>query len=324
MVAGAMIVYALMALVVLGVPDGNDYALASNLKQDRLANLPGQRIVLVGGSNLAYGADSNQLEALIGCPAVNMGMNGYFGIRYMLTEAAAGLRPGDLAVLAFEWDNFFKSVEGASTDLSALSKANPRAFAYLTGEQRVRVLTEGMSYVARQKALRLFREGIRHLGGLFGMGRSEKASDSLSEIESLAGFNPEGDLTSHLGKPWPGEIEQGTVSDRLDPGVVPLLARFIQDMEARGVSVMISYTPLMVSYYEQHKLELDQAYQAMRQSVPASVANVPSAYVYGSNMFFDTVYHLNAVGRSLRTRSLAQDIQAFDRWQCAEPLTVSG
>src|SRR5690554_8180171 len=69
----AVLVYLAALALVLLVPEQNDYALASNLKHDRLEALSGNRVVLVGGSNLAFGIDSKAIEAAVGCPVVNMG-----------------------------------------------------------------------------------------------------------------------------------------------------------------------------------------------------------------------------------------------------------
>src|SRR5690606_31597265 len=66
---------ALLAVLVL-VPDGNDYAKAAGLKRQRLASLPGPKVVMIGGSNLAFGVDSPLVEQITGCPVANMGMNG--------------------------------------------------------------------------------------------------------------------------------------------------------------------------------------------------------------------------------------------------------
>ena len=87
---GLLIIGTVVALmtIALTIPDENDYARATLLKHERLSSLPGKKIVLVGGSNLSYGIDSPLIERETGCPAVNMGLNGYFGVRYLM---AAGL-----------------------------------------------------------------------------------------------------------------------------------------------------------------------------------------------------------------------------------------
>jgi hypothetical protein len=313
----AVLTYLTALVFVLLVPEQNDYALASNLKHDRLEALPGNRVVLVGGSNLAFGIDSPAIERAVGCPVVNMGMNGYFGVRFMLNEVRPQLREGDVVVLAFEWDNYFKTVDGASNNLLVVSKANPRAFAALTWEQRWGIAVNGVPYAARQKALRLFGDGLSAIDTLVRGDHDEEGL--IFSIETLSGFTPEGDLVSHLDVDWPLPFEQGIVSDTVDPQVIPMIAAFAREMEARGVRVVMSYTPLMRSFYDQHTAPLQAVHEQLAADLPGLVARPPQDYVFDENLFFDTVYHLNGEGREIRSALLAGDIASGNPTTCGGP-----
>jgi hypothetical protein len=111
------VVAAITMALFLAIPEDSDNFEAINLKHTRLTTLPSPRIVLIGGSNLAFGINSEILRSRTGCEVVNMGFNGYLGIRFMLAEARPHIRPGDIVVVAFEYDNYVKSVDGTSADL---------------------------------------------------------------------------------------------------------------------------------------------------------------------------------------------------------------
>src|SRR5688572_19607287 len=81
-----LVAMATMALFVLVVPEVNDYHRASVTKHQRLSALPSPKIVLAGGSNLAFGIDSQMIEKATGRKVVNMGMDGYLGARFLLAE----------------------------------------------------------------------------------------------------------------------------------------------------------------------------------------------------------------------------------------------
>src|SRR5690606_19069199 len=102
--------FATIVLIVLLIPEQNDYSRGTELKHNRLAQIDTRKIVLIGGSNLSFGVDSPMIQKATGCPVVNMGMNGYFGVRYMLEEVKAHINPSDIVVLSFEYDNLYKSV----------------------------------------------------------------------------------------------------------------------------------------------------------------------------------------------------------------------
>lgn len=280
-----------------GVPDGNDYAKGSNLKHAALASTVSKKIVLVGGSNLAFGIDSNIIKRATHCPVVNMGMNGYFGVRFMLNEVKPDLKAGDIAVIALEYDSFYKTADGTDTDLLMVTKSNPAAFGYLTPEQQLKVI-ERYPYVAQQKLLRVLEDV-----------RQPQGANDIDSIETLAGFTPDGDLVSHLGVEWKAERENGIdlVSTPLDPGVIALLDQFNTEMKAKGVRVLMSFSPAVDYFYAKQKTEITRV-DTLLQEAGLLVPRRASAFVFPPSQHFDTVYHLNREGRAIRTQMLTDDI----------------
>ena len=76
------------------------------VKRDRLRSVPGKRIVLVGGSNVAFGIDSLQIEKAIGRPVVNMGLHAGLGLCYNLASVRPLLHEGDSVFILAEYSNF--------------------------------------------------------------------------------------------------------------------------------------------------------------------------------------------------------------------------
>src|SRR5262249_26263606 len=115
----------------------NDYMGASRIKQ-ALLKAPGvNRIILIGGSNLAFGIDSEGLEACTGRPVVNMGLQAALGLDYMFEEAAAGTRPGDVALIVPEYEHFCGGdPAGDGQILLSLLQFNPSAARYLRDERQ--------------------------------------------------------------------------------------------------------------------------------------------------------------------------------------------
>lgn len=313
--AGVLLTAVLTTLtgIVYFVPDGNDYALATVLKHKRLAQYDTRKIVLIGGSNLAFGIDSTMIQRATGCPVVNMGMNGYLGVRYMLEEVKAELNPSDIVILAFEWDNFYKSVDGTAPDLLAMAKANPTAFTYMSFKQILRVIA-AIPSVAQQKTMRLLTETIvlvkNHVTGSTDDSVS-KLSRTIEKIESLAGFTPEGDLVSHLGVAWPYRREDGIIPKgaQIESRMISLMHDFSLEMSNRDVAVMVSYTPVIREFHDRHQNNLSEVHKLISATPPLVAPRPPSEFVFDEAYFFDTVYHLNAEGRPLRTQKLIQDLK---------------
>lgn len=301
----ALAVLATTYFIAFVIPDSNDYALASILKHERLASLPSPKIVLVGGSNLSYGIDSAIIEGDTRCGVVNMGMNGYLGARLMLAEIEAYLKESDIVVVSLEYQNFFDPVDGHATDQFMLAKANPDIWRFLTWRQKMRaILTAPM--VAQQKVFRIIRSAV-----------SRKADPTLSatdltfKVETFSGFEKHGDLTSHLDLEWPyADVDRFDLSNSaLDPDVIPLLRSFAARMGERGVRVIYSYSPVKADFHETHRKAIGALHDRIAKASPLSVPQPPETFVFDKAFFFDSIYHLNAKGRALRSRQLAIDIR---------------
>ena len=308
LVAAALLATAAVAVL---VPDDGDYAKASVLKHGLLAEDVPRKIVLVGGSNLSYGTDSLVIQEQTGCPVVNMGMNGYFGVRFMMEEVKPYLQAGDIVVIAWEYDSFYKSVDGTNTDLLMVTKANPRTFSALTLEQKLSVISR-YPYVAQQKTIRLVGEAYESLGALISPEEPSEETIDILSVEGYSSFSPRGDLVGHLDLTWTGPIESGDDISNLpmDQEILPLMQDFIREMEQKDVRVMVSWTPIIEDFYEQHKDEIERL-NAQMDATPGFLIPRPARdFVFPQSQHFDTAYHLNAEGRAIRSRMVADDIKS--------------
>lgn len=303
-------VLATVAAIVFLIPEKNDYNLGIDLKHHRLAQFDTRKIVLIGGSNLSYGADSKLIQRQTGCPVVNMGMNGYFGVRYMLEEVKARINPSDIVVLSFEYDNLFKSVDGSPPAHLAIIKARPEVFWHLSFEQKLDAIA-AIPIVAQTKVMRLISELITAVKQpMTGKSYRTEGPADMNVIESLRSFTPEGDIVGHLGVVWPAERERAVVPKgaTINPQMIALMQAFAAEMKGRGVPVIVSYTPFIREAYDKLQGDLAKFHAMVKSSPPLIVPSPPSAFVYDQSLFFDTVYHLNERGRPLRTQKIVDDL----------------
>jgi len=101
---------------------GNGTVMAAVLQKDRLIRTtPSPKIILVGGSNLAFGIDSRLLQDSLHVNVVNMGLYAKLGLRYMLAQVKPYIRAGDIVIVVPEYDQFYGSFsEGDNTLNTAL------------------------------------------------------------------------------------------------------------------------------------------------------------------------------------------------------------
>lgn len=308
-------VYAAIFAIVFVVPDANRYSEAMRMKHERLASSVGRKIVLVGGSNLPFGIDSAAIEKATGCRVVNMGMDGYLGVAFMLNEVRADMKAGDLLVFATEHDSYYKSVVGSSNHQLGVVRAYPEALAYMVPLQRVAMLGDA-PFVAQVKTLRLVDDTVNALKNMIRKPDPAVAQD----LVNFDTFNEYGDEIGHLDAPWPYPRPDSLdlSASPFEADVVPLLGDYADEMKARGVRMMVSYTPAMRDFYDRHKAAVDRIDAELRKDKRLIIPRPASDYVFDEPMFFDTAFHLNRKGVEARTALLIGDIlSTFPEARCA-------
>lgn len=65
-----------------------------------------EKIVLLGGSSVLYGFNTNEMQRRLGKPTFNAGVNVGLGFRYMLDKIEPHLKPGDHVVLPLEFNQY--------------------------------------------------------------------------------------------------------------------------------------------------------------------------------------------------------------------------
>ena len=60
------------------------------------------RIVLEGGSNLAFGIDSRKIEDSTGLPVINMGLHAGLGLDFIVNEIKYIVKPSGIVILSIE------------------------------------------------------------------------------------------------------------------------------------------------------------------------------------------------------------------------------
>ena len=73
-------------------------------KYNRLMEIDEPKIIVVGGSSVAFGLESEIIEEYTGMPVVNFGLYAALGTKVMLDLSKDGINEGDIVVLAPELD----------------------------------------------------------------------------------------------------------------------------------------------------------------------------------------------------------------------------
>ena len=294
----------------------DDNYLAAVLEKDRLIRTtPSPKIILVGGSNLAFGIDSKTMQDSLGLRVVNMGLYAKLGLRYMLAQVKPYIRRGDVVVIVPEYDQFYGGFSDGDNTLNTALLYAPadripdfiRSYSVVDVVLRPRV----------ENARRSFLEAMADLVGKKG----EYFPPDTNPVYNRHSFNQYGDVVSHLGKksmnpdsiyvsalPPAKEFNRKTIDELNDIGDAG---------RERGAHAYFLFPSYIDRSYAINAKAIESLRQRLSRDMRVPILGTARDFVFPSNWFFDTRFHLNENGREPRTLKMIEILKAArarDRW----------
>jgi len=273
--------------------NSNQYLAAQLDKIALLRQTPSPRLVLVGGSNLAFGIDSSRLRQALGVPVVNMGMHAGLGLKYMLDCIRPLLRKDDWVVIVPEYEQFVGNTFEGNFNLVTLC-----------------MITHEVADLRYLRPAYLLEDNwaIRDW-------RPRPQRDPIAPY-TRDSFNRDGDVIAHLNMPArPFKVKGwGQLEHQLNYQAVQYLADFVVECERGGIKTLWLFPCRSQSSYQADLATVSQVATALQKRVPHMAPELPGDFVYEDRFFYDTSYHMNAAGRALHTGRM---IQALSAWMNA-------
>ncbi len=281
--------------VLLWYPGAQDVEV-TKLKHQALEGQPSPRLILVGGSSVMMGVDSQYLDDMTPYHPVNLGLVSGLRLQFLLNEVDE-IRPGDLIVLALEYQNYVERYP-QKRDLSLLLDVL---------EQR----PESRRYLDRHHWKALLDEGaLNHLGLLL---RRALSSDPRGSM--LEHYNGYGDALWHReAQPVPGKKLPFHVrhlkAEQLDDSI-QALNEFHLKVQAARATVVIAYPPVPKDTYHaiEESLELIHAELENRCTIP--ILGHPKETRFPLECFFDDGYHLLGDAILFHTVNLRTQLEPY-------------
>jgi hypothetical protein len=284
----------------------NSYV-AAVLEKDRLIRTtPSPKIILVGGSNIAFGIDSKAIQDSLGMSVVNMGLYAKLGLKYMLVQVRPYIKAGDVVIVIPEYDQFFGDYANGDNTLStALLYAPPdripdfiRSYSIVDVVLRPRV----------ESARRAFLEAAASA-----VGRKDQFFPSdTNTLYNRNSFNRYGDVVAHLGK-------KGANPDSIFVKPLPPMKDFNPATLDELNSIDIKADEARAHAYFMFPSYIDRSYamnvaaiDSLRRKLSGSrmpIIGTAVDFVYPGRFMFDSRYHLNSVGRQVRTQKMIEQLR---------------
>ena len=290
-----------VAGVVLATPCQYDETFLAELeeKHARLKTVRGEKLVLIGGSNLAFGIDSAKLEEYVGMPVVNYGLYATIGTKAMLDMSRAHIGEGDIVIICPETNaqtyslyyNAHSMWQALDCDLSMLSDV---------GISNGGKLLAALPAFAAEK-WRFYRTDSKPSpSGIY-------AKSSFNEYGDIAVERPRNEMPSR----YDPSMTVSLTPALLDEAFVGYLNEYADHCARRGASVYFGFTPINEDAIVSTDAEKDAFCAALSEQLSFPLLGDIDTYILDADYFYDTNFHLNSCGALQRTSLLADDVLAL-------------
>ena len=328
-------VVVLPLLLILGIailaPSQNTEAYYGALdeKVERLYSIDGPKLVVIGGSGVAFGLDSELLETYLEMPTVNFGLYADLGTKLMLDLSEDAIGEGDVILLSPELDPQTLSLyfNGFST-WRAFDDA-PLLLRYLKRENLSSMW--GALWEFSSAKLEWLLHGAPTPAGVY----AAKNFNAFGDIDFRDALGNELRVTNVMsGSYYQSHTPINPSIEVWDDAFIDYLNAYIERAEAKGARVYLAYCPMnryAVTDRSGRCIEtgalpsekIGEYETALAEALSCEILGGFADYVYEPNYFYDSNFHLNAAGVSLHTRRLLSDLWA-ELYPDREPPTVDG
>lgn len=269
---------------------------ALNEKYERLTTIKEDKIIVVGGSSVAFGINSEYIEDNLEMPVVNFGLYGALGTVAMLELSLAGVREGDVVVLAPELDAQTMSM-------------------YFNSREMLRALDDDYTMASNLS----IDNKLSLIGGLFEHAGEkmyyfkDKARPENSGIYAMSSFNEYLDIDAGLrtknvlplyyDPSTPILLDESIVEDAF----LDKLNAYIEECQSRGATVYFSFCPInrLAVENEENKAEF---IKFLEDNINCEIISDIDKYILDEAYFYDTNLHLNDAGVIVRSNRLIKDL----------------
>ena len=294
----ALLPVLLLTGITFAVPTQYDDTFLGELKDKhrRLSETVGAKIVLIGGSSLAFGLDSALLEEYVGMPVVNYGLYATIGTKAMMDLSRSHIGRGDIVVLCPETDpqtyslyyNAHSMWQAIDSDLSLL---------FDTGLDNFGELAAAFPSFSKDK-LDFVRLNTRPApSGIY-------AEDSFNEYGDISVERKYNEMPAN----YDPSMTISLTTALLDEAFISYLCDYADYCRLKGAQVYFSFPPMNKDAVTSTGDEIETFYRTLGEKLDFPVISAVEDYILPSAYFYDTNFHLNSRGALRRTSLLADDL----------------
>lgn len=263
-------------------------------KYKRLQDTPSPKIVLIAGSNFAYGINSKLIAESLQKPVVNMAIHYDYGTKFMLNQISPELYKGDTVIMGFE---YIIESKGNKSEQLLMARYFPKAKEWMKFDNIFEEIQ-----VNGQLRINTFKTVLERLY------KNTEVNYQISDTTSVffrGAINEYGDLISHYNNPPMKRIPRAILSDKVSlKNAINDMNIFYQEMKTKKVKVYFVYPTYSESNYVLDKKIIDKFQQEYDKYAQFPILGKPADFVFADSLYHDMAYHLTQKGGEIRTQKI--------------------
>lgn len=265
-----------------------------------MLNVPSRRIVLLGGSNIGFGINSQILKDSLGYSPINYGVSASLGLKFLLDDSADKIRKGDIIIVIPEYMNYYGT------------------FAYGTeGSLFLRLMYVSYKDIFKMNYLQMANM-IPYVGKIsfYKLKSYFKSSTDIKQpfAYNRYSYNEYGDNVEHrmitkTKKLWIEDIK-GAEGEHFNMNIITMLKDYESKINEIGAEMYISYPSFSESSYNAMLTSLNEIETTLVKN-NFKILGTPARYSFPDSTFYDSPFHLLYPELNVRTLRLLEDIKTM-------------
>lgn len=262
-------------------------------KVERLDGIEEEKIVVIGGSSVAFGVNSALIEKYTEMPVVNFGLYASLGTKLMLDLSRKSVNRGDIVIIAPEMDPETLSL-------------------YFNADSTLRAFDGSFGLISRVRADDFFK--LMASSWDFTLEKLRYEAKDIEGVYSAQSFNeyldveyerPHNVMNAYYDENLDITLDESIVSEEF----IDYINDYIAFCKRRGADVYFSWCPMNSLAVTNKDAQSIRAFQSfMEEKINARFISNIEDYILEPEYFYDTNFHVNDAGMTLHSANLTKDI----------------
>ncbi|MDJ0659371.1 MAG: hypothetical protein QNJ42_07750 [Crocosphaera sp.] len=261
-------------------------------KNARLKEAPSPRLIMVGGSNLSFGINSQMIKDALSLNPINTGIHASIGLKYMMDDVLDDIRPGDIVLISPEYQQFYgDGAYGRNELLRIVMDIDRDSLNNLNRKQWLKILPYFPKFaLSKLKPSEYFFQQSKNVG-----------------VYERRAFNQYGDVYIHWNLQSKKVEPISQLPNDFNEKLIKEMVNFREQVEQKEAYLYVTFPGYQEGSFENSEEEIANLKTKLIENNFILLGS-PERYKIPNNMMYDTPYHLSKEGVELRTRRLIEDL----------------